>query len=139
MKSTKDTPAPASPGLSVIAEMEGIERDFLAAVEAKKAQLQITRQELIAKIKQVDQYLGTDTFGAGKAAGDSGRLPKGELERYIREALARGPAPIGELLRRMREAGLTGKDASIRSKMGNKKWTGANGIVKNGSAFALKK
>ena len=141
MKSPKNPIVPPTSNIGILDDMAELEKEFERKREAKKTDLETVRQDLIAKLRKVDEYLETNSFGgpvAGKVTGAK-RMPKGELERYIREALAKGPAPIGELLQRIREAGLTNKDGSIRSKVGNPKWTQENGIVKNGKAFALKK
>ena len=141
MKSPKNPIVPPTSNIGILDDMAELEKEFEQKREAKKTDLETVRQDLIAKLRKVDEYLETNSFGGPVAGKETGakRMPKGELERYIREALAKGPAPIGDLLKRIREAGLTNKDGSIRSKVGNPKWIQANGIVKNGNAFALKK
>ena len=141
MKKQKEVTEPSKPGIKILDEMVEIEQEFQRKREEKRSELETVRQELIARLKKVDQYLGTDSFGfaAGAPKAKGTRLKKGELEKYIKEALAKGPAPIGELLKRIHEAGLTDKDGSIRSKVGNPKWIQANAIVKNGGAFNMKK
>jgi hypothetical protein len=141
MKKQKEITEQSKPGIEILEEMVEIEQEFQRKREEKKSELESVRQELIARLKKVDEYLGTNSFGmSSRDLKEKGkRLRKGELERYIKEALAQGAAPIGELLRRIHEAGLTDKDSSIRSKVGNPKWIQANGIVKNGGTFNMKK
>jgi hypothetical protein len=141
MKKQKEITEQSKPGIEVLDEMVEIEQEFQRKREEKKSELESVRQDLIARLKKVDEYLGTNSFGfAPKGLKEKGkRLKKGELERYIKEALAKGPAPIGELLRRIHESGLTDKDGSIRSKVGNPKWIQSNGIAKNGGTFNMKK
>lgn len=153
MKKSKDiTEDTARPGLEILTEMKEMEAEFQQTRDAKKAELEELRQDLISRLKQVDEYMGTSSFGStkpGKAtrapktpkaegeAGASPRMHRGELEKYIKDALAKGPTTIGDLLKRVHEAGLTGKDGSIRSKMGSPKWVKANGITKNGAEFVM--
>jgi len=141
MKKQKEIIEQSRPGIEILDEMVEIEQEFQRRRDEKKSELEAVRQDLIARLKKVDQYLGTDSFGFASRdlKAKSQRLKKGELEKYIKEALAKGSAPIGELLRRIHEAGLTNKDGSIRSKVGNPKWIQANAIVKNGDAFNMKK
>ena len=143
MKSQKSAIAPSTTSVKILDEMAEIEREYQKRRDEKRSDLETVRQDLIAKLRQVDAYLGTSSFGVKPGSKEDGeksaRLRKGELERYIKEALAKGPAPVGELLRRIHDNGLVGKDGSIRSKVGNPKWIHANGIVKNGDAFSLKR
>jgi hypothetical protein len=143
MKSQKITAAPpAASTMTILDEMVEIENEFQKKREEKRTELETVRQELIAKLQKVDAYLGTNSFGgktAGETGGKSRRLRKGELEKFIKDALAKGPATIGEMLERIHEVGLTDKDGSIRSKVGNPKWIQGNGIVKNGNTFNMKK
>jgi hypothetical protein len=131
--------APATASIRILDEMAVIEKEFQKKRDEKKNELEGVRQELIAKLQKVDAYLGTNSFGT-KASGEKGRrLKKGELEKYIKDALSKGPATIGEILKRIHEAGLLGKDGSIRSKVGSPKWVQSNGIVRNGDAYTMKK
>jgi hypothetical protein len=140
MKNTKNALLPTSASSKILDEMVEIEKEFERKREEKKNELEAVRQDLIAKLQKVDEYLGTNSFGAAKNSSAKGRrLRRGELEKFIKDALAKGPAPIGEILKRIHANGLDDKDGSIRSKMGNSKWIAANSIVKNGNTYIVKK
>lgn len=142
MKNQKNAVAPTSASSKILDEMVEIEREFQRKRDEKKAELESVRQDLIAKLQKVDEYMGTNSFGSidSKDAGrKSKRLRRGELEKHIKDALAKGPATIGEILKRIHDCGLGDKDGSIRSKVGNPKWIQANNIVKNGDTYVMKK
>lgn len=142
MKNSKPALLPTAASAKILDEMAAIEADYQRKRESKKNELETVRQDLIVRLRKVDAFLGTNSFvgGLGGVPGTKGRrLKRGELEQHIKDALAKGPAAIGEILRRIHACGVEGKDGSIRSKMGNSKWITANNIIKSGSIYSMKK